>query len=273
MQFVKNLLPTAHLEKRKATAIQALTYCMKDITENDNQLLLEAPQGCYTIASQEPQAVPRIITTNTENRTVCAILLESKLRRPKGDERLEIIKARIDGGARDAEIAEDDFPMYIKHYRGIGMYRSLVSKPRNHAMNVIVIQGPTGTGKSKYCMDTYGPDAYWKQRSNWWDNYQNHTTVVIDEFYGWIPFDTLLRICDRYPLQLETKGGQVNFVADTIIITTNAVPERWYKNAYFKAFVRRVNTWICIPVWGETKHTQEYSQAVSWMVDNDIGPC
>lgn len=270
---MKTLLPTAHLEKRKATATQALIYCLKDVNEVDNQLLLEAPLGVYTIASPELQAVPRIITTNTENRTACAILLESKSKRPKSDERLEMIKARIDQGAKDNDIATEDFPMFIKHYRGFAMYRSLTSIPRNHDVEVIVIQGPTGTGKSKYCMDKYGPSAYWKQRSNWWDNYQDHSTVIIDEFYGWIPFDTLLRICDRYPLQLETKGGQVNFVADTIVITTNAVPERWYKNAYFKAFVRRVTTWICIPVWGDMKHTTEYSQAVGWMIDNDIGPC
>lgn len=102
-------------------------------------------------------------------------------------------------------------------------------------------------------MESY-PDAYWKQRSNWWDGYANHEHVVIDEFYGWLPFDLLLRLCDRYPLLVETKGGQVQFSANTIVITTNKRPTEWYTNMYTPALIRRVDHWIIMPAIGET-HT------------------
>lgn len=175
----------------------------------------------------------------------------------------------IEEGKTDLDLANHDFSTYISCYRGLSHYRLLCSEPRNHPVHVQVIQGPTGTGKSKFCMENY-PKAYWKQRSNWWDGYADHTEVIIDEFYGWLPFDLLLRLCDRYPLMVETKGGQVNFIAKTIVITTNALPDRWYKNVYFKSFIRRVSVWTVIPVWGETQSFDDYSEAAKHMINNDL---
>ena len=175
----------------------------------------------------------------------------------------------IDKGSSDKDLANYDFACYISCYRGLNHYRLLTSTPRNHEVETIVIQGPTGTGKSKYCMDNY-PEAYWKQRSNWWDGYSDHETVIIDEFYGWLPFDLVLRLCDRYPLHVETKGGQVNFTAKRIVFTTNSIPERWYKNVYFKSFIRRVSKWIVIPVWGDMQVFDDYTDAFKNMHDNEI---
>lgn len=187
----------------------------------------------------------------------------------KRKEALLKMKEMIDDNKSEMEIADFDFPVYLSVYRGLERYRLLKSKPRDHEVNVVVIQGPTGTGKSRYAMDKF-PNAYWKQRSNWWDGYANHETVVIDEFYGWLPYDLLLRICDRYPLMVETKGGQVNFVASTVVFTTNSLPERWYKNVYFKSFIRRVSKWMILPVWGEMSEYEDYTNALKDMIDNEI---
>lgn len=120
-------------------------------------------------------------------------------------------------------------------------------------------------------MDTY-PNAYWKQRSNWWDGYFNHETVIIDEFYGWLPFDLILRICDRYPLMVETKGGQVQFVAKNIIFTTNSNPVSWYKSCYFPSFIRRVHHWHILPIWGTHEIYTEYNEFASKVNDNILLP-
>lgn len=173
----------------------------------------------------------------------------------------------IDNNKTNKDLADFDFPTFVSCFRGLNYYRLLTSTPRNHETKVYVYQGPTGTGKSKYAMETY-PNAYWKQRSNWWDGYQDHEDVVIDEFYGWLPFDLLLRLCDRYPLHVETKGGNVNFVAKSIIITTNQVPERWYKNVYFQSFIRRVTEWHVFPVWGEHEIFFNYDLAIAKMINN-----
>lgn len=50
-----------------------------------------------------------------------------------------------------------------------------------------------------------------------------------DEFtQSEIKLSFLLRLLDRYPLKLQTKGSFVNFTADEIIITTNEDPREWY---------------------------------------------
>lgn len=260
---LKKLIPRAHLEMRRGTREQAFGYCMKDSTDPDR--LIDPIVGWQQSSSEITTGLPRYITYRHETCNWPS----TKTPKQNRKQILSTFKAMIDTGSTDNDLAEYDFQTYISCYRGLNQYRLITSQPRNHEVTTIVIQGPTGTGKSKYCMDNY-PDAYWKQRSNWWDGYQNHETVIIDEFYGWLPFDLLLRICDRYPLQVESKGGQINFTAKTIIFTTNQLPDRWYKNVYFKSFIRRVNKWIVIPVWGETQTYEDYAEAAKNMINNDL---
>lgn len=263
---VKNMLPAnPHLETRSGTAQEALIYCLKDVNPTD---YLDIPQeySSDSIPSFLPlTALPTTITINTASQSLNAILQSPKSKKPKKDDRLLALKEAIDTGKSNIELTELDFPMWLQYSKHLDSYRVLKSKPRNHPVEVIVIWGPTGTGKSKYAFDHY-PNAYWKQRSNWWDNYADDETVILDEFYGWIPFDMLLRICDRYPLLLETKGGQVNFTAKRIVFTSNSIPESWYKNVYFKAFIRRVSEWIVMPVLGGVViKCNNYDQAHSYM--------
>jgi hypothetical protein len=92
--------------------------------------------------------------------------------------------------------------------------------------------------------------------------------VIIDEFYGWLPYDLLLRLCDRYPLLLETKGGQVQCSANTVIITSNLNPSQWYKNVYHKALYRRITTILFMPKLGETIHFNSMDEYL--IFDNKI---
>lgn len=267
---VKNMLPAnPHLETRKGTAKQALTYCQKDLLPDQLEMIPQEYSSDYIPSFLPLIHLPDIITINTASQSVKEILLDGKSRKPRKDERLLDLKAAIDCGKTNIELTDLDFPMWLQYQKHLESYRVLKSIPRDHTVNVIVIWGPTGTGKSKYAKEMF-PGAYWKQRSNWWDNYADHETVIIDEFYGWLPFDLLLRVCDRYPLLLETKGGQVNFTAKTIVFTTNTIPERWYKNVYFKSFIRRVTSWIIMPVFGEKVVTDEYEQAHTYMSINEF---
>lgn len=270
LSTVKNLLPTGtHLEPRKGTAYQALNYCLKTLTEEQvNQLPKDyssnSTENCLPLTQ-----LPTSITINTDTQSLNGILSTNKSKKPNKEERLLSLKDKICNGATNVELAELDFPIWCQYYRQLDQYRTMISKPRDHETNIIVVQGPTGTGKSRWAKDTY-PNAYWKQRSIWWDGYTGQDVVIIDEFYGWLPYDLLLRICDRYPLLVETKGGQVNFAAKTIVFTSNSIPERWYKNAYFKAFIRRVKTWMVMPRWGEVFETDDYLEAQKRMADGEF---
>jgi len=269
ISHVKTILPRAHLEKRKGKAHQATRYCLKTLTP-DQITSLAQQSDLYIQPSEDSMALPPIIMRSTESQTLEKILSSESSKKGTKDSRLEAMKAAIDNNSTDKELADLDFPIYIQHYKGLSHYRLLQSSPRNAPTEVTVIVGPTGTGKSKFCMDNF-PGAYWKQRSQWWDGYTNQKTVILDEYYGWLPFDTLLRICDRYPLHVETKGGQVNFTANHIIITSNTPPERWYKNAYFPAFQRRVTDWVAMPQWGSCIHHSDYVDAHAiWMADESL---
>lgn len=156
----------------------------------------------------------------------------------------------MNNGATDEEIADEFFDVWVKYHVAIQKYRMLKTPQREHATEVIILYGPTGTGKSKWAIDNY-PRSYWKQRSNWWDGYNNHETIIIDEFYGWLPYDLLLRLCDRYPLLLEVKGGQVQCVAKRIILTSNNPIHSWYTNIRnIDALKRRISKVIHMPFLG-----------------------
>jgi len=82
----------------------------------------------------------------------------------------------------------------------------------------------------------------------WWDGYEGQHTVIIDEFYSWLRYDFFLRLTDRYPLQVETKGGSVQFVSRRIVFTSNTQPTEWYPNIQDRAaFNRRIGAVFAFP--------------------------
>lgn len=222
---LKNWQPTAHFEIRRGTRKQALKY----VTKQDTRVTNTSP----TVIGIGEEEFGRLINSSNGTKTNSEILTE--------------IQTKIQEGATDEQIADEYFEVWVKYHVAISKYRVLKTTQRNWQCETIIIWGPTGTGKSRYALEHY-PGAYWKQRSQWWDGYMDHDTIIIDEFYGWIPYDLLLRLCDRYPLLLEVKGGQVQCTAKTIIITSNNAIHTWYRNIInIDALKRRITKVIHMP--------------------------
>lgn len=198
---LKKLHRTAHWEARKGTHQQAVDYCSKEQTRTN---------GPFTYGSPTKGAGQR--------------------------NDLQALKDALDAGRSEKEIAMDDalFPTWAKYYRALERYNKLTGKKeRKWATQTIVYWGPPGTGKSSRALHEGGTAAFWLPKPHsrgavWWDGYDGQEVVVIDEFYGWIQRDLLCRLCDRYPLFVETKGGSVPFLAKKIIITSNKPPVEWY---------------------------------------------
>lgn len=166
------------------------------------------------------------------------------------------------------EIANsDDFDLWCRYRKDFEAYAFLMSKQRNWSMEVIVITGPTGTGKSRYAMDTY-PGAYWKPNSKWWDGYMGQEDIIIDEFYGWLPWSFFLALLDRYPLICETKGGHVQMTAKRIVICSNQDPRLWYQKVNnFPALQRRVSKWMVFDTLEDHHEFDNWEQAQPFIRD------
>lgn len=151
---------------------------------------------------------------------------------------LEQVKEKILAGVPDSELWLEHFNVMVRHAKAMQAFRlSLKAKQRNWHTKLLVLYGPPRTGKSSMAARIAAANggAFWLRKpkdggTDWWDGYNGEQVVIIDEFYGWLPFDTLVRLCDRYPYQVEFKGSMVPFVSKLIIITSNVAPRSWYSD-------------------------------------------
>lgn len=162
---------------------------------------------------------------------------------------LHAVVDTIQAGARTMpEIAAAHPTSFIRYHRGIKEYlRAAFPIPcRYFKTEVRYFYGAPGTGKSRQALEeaqTIAMDEiYYKPRGLWWDGYYGHKCVIIDDFYGWIKYDEMLKIMDRYPYKVQVKGGFEEFVATHIWITSNVDTDLLYKFDGYKtdAFDRRI---------------------------------
>lgn len=111
-----------------------------------------------------------------------------------------------------------------------------------------VIYGRAGCGKTRAIYEKHGRNVYkleigdGSSGSVFWNGYDGQDVIVIDDFYGQLKLDYMLRILDRYPQQFNTKGGYTWRTATKIYITSNESPDKWYsgvKNTEVKAALMR----------------------------------
>lgn len=139
------------------------------------------------------------------------------------------------------EVAEEYPTTFIKYARGIASYKFVLFSPAEwRDLTVTVLWGPTGTGKTKKAVTV---DSVFILTDKWFCGYNGEKRLVIDEFYGWLPWCSLLRICDGYKYQCETKGGKVWAEWTEVVITSNKPPKFWYKCQHdISALLRRITT-------------------------------
>lgn len=189
-----------HLEPRRGTRAQAIDYCRKEETR---------VAGPWEVG-------------------------QADLQPGKRNDLLEI-KSRLDQGASSKDISDEFFGSWVRHHRSFDLYRELHSSvPVRRDIRTFVLWGPSGTGKTHRAVG-HRPDDHWilnrpatANQPLYFDGYRGEGCLIIDEFYGWIRYDFLLRILDCYRLELQCRGRYSNAKWTQVFLTSNVSPERWY---------------------------------------------
>ncbi len=150
---------------------------------------------------------------------------------------LKPLTKMIAEGATIQEVAEEFPEQFIKFGRGIQQMFQVKDKPRSmhDPLEVIVCYGNTGCGKTWSAMaDHPGIFKLSISMGEWFCGYNGQLVVLIDEYRAQFKFGMLLQLLDRYPLQVQVKGGHVQWKPAKIIITSPMHPALWYDSEHFK---------------------------------------
>lgn len=128
------------------------------------------------------------------------------------------------------------------------------AKPR-----VVVLYGPTGTGKS-FRANLLFPEAY-----RWTDpdgkalyayNYRGQSDHILEDFTGWAKYRWLLTFLDRGIIHVNTCGSGSECPRSNIVITSDRPPIDWYPNLFqsdqegnmYKQLRRRIDLVVHLPM-------------------------
>jgi len=179
-----------------------------------------------------------------------ALPTEAKAQGSRSD--LNAVKDALDAGGSTWDLAKESYAGFAtisrSHKFFIG-YETALAAPRDFQTQVYVLYGDPGTYKS-YAAHLFA-DLFTVVRPRhsgdgvWFDGYDpaRHRAALLDDFYGWMPFNNLLELCDRYGSRVQVKGGTVQWKPQVLAITSNVAPDRWYKYGEgmdFNALKRRL---------------------------------
>lgn len=207
MSRIKSLFDQrVHCEAAGGTQAQNIEYCTKD----------RSRCGCEMAWSIESG-------TRARSRPRGTTVLE---RARSGERPMEII----------ASMTERD---QLRYAASVSRICSMAMVPRDSPPEIIIYYGKPGTGKS-YQASLFD-DAYrvTYTKRGWMDGFVGQKVVLFEEFRSDMPYGKMLKICDRYALQLEVKGGFVQFNAEKLVFTTNYKPGDWYPGIRDKSALRR----------------------------------
>ncbi len=206
---------TVHIEVRRGTQKQAIDYCKKERTRLD---------GPYEYGT--PRAQGKRVD-------------------------LETFKDDVMSGAKKRDLLADHYTIIAKYPKFYDTLTMMNRPERTEELVVTLLIGDTGLGKTRSVMDRFGADPdFWIAPLNngtmWYDTYDGNTKVLIDDFSGaasHISLCSLLRLLDRYPVLVPTKGSHTWWLPTQLFITTNILPRDWYKwenrGEQYKALARR----------------------------------
>ncbi len=144
------------------------------------------------------------------------------------------VASKIQSGEWTPEDVMREHPeMYLRDGKKLDEFFERVRKIPKVIDNkeVIVIIGPTNSGKSQWVHDNVADlfcPPIQNAISNWWNGYAGEESVLLDDFSGRMPLEDFLRLLQKWPEALPTKGAHVRVTARQFFITTQEHPWTWY---------------------------------------------
>jgi len=215
-----------HFEKRRGTQDEAIHYTKKPV------------EGCNChVCQKERQDKTAIPDTYVE------LGQKKEGQQGKRSDLLQVQEA-IKEGKPLVKIADEFFGQFMRYNKGIHLYKELLEKakePKFMQLRVVVIWGKTNLGKTRACYEVdenlYRMMPPAANHMVWWDYYAQEQTLLLDDFYGWIPIHVMLNLMDGYPMNLQIKGGHTRKAWKYVLITSNDHPNLWYEKFRTQGFM------------------------------------
>ena len=188
---------------------------------------------CHFEQSRGTPAQNRVYCTKDADRIRGTVIYEKGEVPIQGERNdlSEVFEAAKDQSISIRDLVDTNGAAFIRYHKGILSVRSIFSEHRSIKTKVFWFYGATGLGKSYECA-RLAPDAFYKDMSSfWWCGYDpnEHDDVVFEDYRcDFAKFHVMLRLLDFTKLSVQTKGGNVNFRAKRIFISTPRSPhETW----------------------------------------------
>jgi len=204
---VRKLLPGCHIEPAKGTPLQSRTYCSKE--------------GNFAEVGDIPQ--------DSGDRE-----------KQRWDDARQMAKE----GKFDA-IPSDIYIRYLGNLHRIFRETLPPVDPLPNTCGLWLL-GATGSGKSRG-VRAHFPLLYPKPMNKWWDGYQDHDHVLLDDVdhnqSAWL--GNFLKIwADHYPFIAEKKGGSMLIRPKHLIVTSQYTIEEIFSDVELRAALNRRFTLI-----------------------------
>lgn len=205
-----------HIESRKGTQKQAIDYC-KGLSAGKTPNAVVHEHG-------EPVEINQGHRSDIDRYT--SVLKESGMR----------------------GLADQAPEAILKYPRGSLLLDSFIKRPKP-VPKVYLIFGQPDCGKTQFFFDNRPEDDWWRMGVSdglWFDGYYGEKWALIDDFDGRankVTLRVLQEILDRYPVNVQVKGGFTQWTPEVILLTTNSHPRLWYdwtnrQKQYFSMYRR-----------------------------------
>lgn len=165
---------------------------------------------------------------------------------------MERLVSLIEAGLSNAEIIENDQNLAI-HISKIDKIRQDILEARyKHTfrnLNVTYIWGPTGTGKTRFVMETEGYGNVYRvtDYQHPFDRYAQEPVLLLDEYRSNLVLGALLNYLDGYPQNLPARYAPRAACYEVVYIVSNIDLKKQYVNIQieepesWRALLRRIH--------------------------------